>query len=209
MDLITALKERNVSYVESSKEIISYYSDFLDQIFQSLASTAVTKDMAIDWATLDFHTENPALVNVVGIAHYKIGSVIQLPESSEVVYIDESNIRNFRQPIRMVLPTNELSDMALEATVEFVREYTTLLEYMDGEEVEIYVADPDFMKRHFTAFGKNEDGEGSLKTTEELSPPKPLVIPTRYMHNDFDLSDLDLDDAQVASLRILDNEGKA
>lgn len=209
MDLIAVLKERNVSYVDASKKIIEYYSDFLNEIFQSLSTNSVTKDMEVDWATLDFHPENPSLVNVVGIAQYKVGSVVKLPNASEVIYVDENNVREFRQAIRMVLPVNELSEMLLEDSVIFVKEYMTLLEYMDAEEVEIYVSSPDFMKRHFTAFGKNPDIEESSKTTEELSPPKPLEIPVKDIHNDFDLSDLDLDDAQVASLKILGNEGKA
>lgn len=209
MDLIAVLKERNVSYVKASKEIINYYSDFLNAIFHSLSANSAIENREVDWATLDFHPENPSLVNVVGIAQYKIGSVVQIPSAGEVLYIDENNVKNFRHPIRMVLPVNELSKMLLEDTVVFVKEYIKLLEYMDSEDVEIYVSDPDFMKRHFTAFGKDPEVEESLKATEELSPPKPLVISVRDMHNDFDLSDLDLDDVQVASLRILDNEGKA
>jgi len=209
VDLIGALKDRNVSYVESSKEIIEHYSDFLNEVFQSLSTTTATKDMIVDWATLDFHPDNPALVNVVGIAQYKVGSVVQIPDSAEVLYIDEDNVRNFRQPIRVVLPTKELSGMMLEASVEFVREYTTLLEYMENDEIEIYVSDPDFMKRHFTAFGRDPEAYSDLKTTEELSPPKPLVVPQKDTYDDFDLSDLDLDDVQVASLKILGDEGKA
>jgi hypothetical protein len=207
VDLIRQLKERNESYVQSSKEIIEEYEDFLDKIFIELAKNSASQEMSIDWATIDFHRLNPLLVNVVGIAHYNIGSIVKLPgDSDEVIYIDETNVNNFRQPVRLVLPTEELSGLKLDESLQFVVEYTRLLEYMDSDDIEEFVSDPSFLKRHFTLFGKEPNEELRLNT-DEMSTPKPVNVPDKEMHDDFDLSNLDLDEAQIASLKLLGGEG--
>jgi hypothetical protein len=184
--LIASMHERNVMFRKTTQDIMGAYSETLDMFFTCVSEGKMT----ITWASIDFHPTNDKFVNMVGMAKHNAGEILTM-ENGDEIYIDETNIDNYIRAMRFVLPLDPIESGDLDALLMFMEEFGQLSSHMSEMEVEALLSDDTFLKETFSAFSDIDP--------EDIPPIK---------FNEFDLTDLSLDEAQLQQLRLLGAEGK-
>ena len=188
MTLTKQLLARNEIYTVATNSIIDKYRDTLDTTFDNI----VESKMSINWTSIDFHPANRLLLNVIGEATHKIGSTVR-NIAGESIYIDETNISNYNKLMRFLLPLDPVSSGDTDALVQFLKEYSSIVERYSQEELEHSVADLTFLIEHFSIFSKKFED---------------VKINKADLHDGFDLNKFDLDEVQLRQLKMLRPEGE-
>jgi hypothetical protein len=187
MTLENEIKTRNKDAFIATEKIIAKYTNIFDEAFEYLSA----REMNAEWVAIDFHPYNIDFINVVGVARYKVGSIIP-NESDEVIYVDESNVNNYERPMRMIIPLELIELNDLKGIKKFLKEYSQLIGQTSQDEAELLISNSEFLEKNFSFFG------GSMKKPKQ-----------KIEHEGFDLSDLDLDEVQIQQLRLLRPEGQS
>jgi hypothetical protein len=182
--LIMLTNERNGMFRKATRNILVTYSDILDIFFKYVSEAKMT----IEWASIDLHPTNDNFLNLVGMAKHNVGEIL-VTESGDEIYVDESNVDNYVRAMRFVVPTNLVESRDVDGLLLFMEEFGELSTHMSEMEVEALFSDDTFLKETFSAFSD---------TNHE--PP--------IKFNEFDLTDLSLDDHQLQQLRLLGKEGE-
>jgi len=194
MSLVKQLTDRNMTSSRVTKSILDVYGEVFDAVFESLHI-----QMKAKWVSIEFHYTNPLLVNVIGVLSHPIGDIMH-NDYDEEIFIDETNVKNYSSPIRMVLPLHAIEERDINALVKFISETSRVIADSSQEEFDIMLADDIFLAKTFTAF-KDLGKKKNLQFTEKKRPP--------IEHEGFDLRDSDLDEAQIQFLKIMRPEGQA
>jgi hypothetical protein len=194
MGLVKQLTDRNIASNTVTKSILEAYGEIFDDVFESLHI-----QMKVKWISIEFHYANPLLINVIGVLSHSVGDIMH-NDYDEEIFVDETNVKNYSSPIRMILPIHCIEDRDINALVKFISETSRVISDSSQEEFDIMLADDIFLAKTFTAF-KDLGKKKNLQFTEKKRPP--------IEHEGFNLRDSDLDEAQIQFLRIMRPEGQA
>jgi hypothetical protein len=197
MSLAAKIAKRNQHAIDETVNILSDYSVVFDEVFKDMCHD----EMTAEWINVDFHRNNNALIDLIGAAKYREGTIMR-GENEDVVYIDASNVNNYVTHMRVILPLMLVDDADFDGLVKFVKEYSDLVLSSSQEEMDLMVADDAFLKKYFECF---KDG---VKIPTPKSTPKENQ-PKKIEYEGFDLTDMDLDEDQIKQLMLLRPEGKS
>lgn len=217
MSLQSILRERNVAAYRVTKTLLATYSGVFDAVFESLNT-----GFNIKWHGIDFHPSNRRVVNVVGMVFHKPGEMLTNEANGEVVYIDETNVDSYSRPIRMILAVHQIEAMDVDGMKQFVQETGAVIEQSSHDELDIMLADDNFLNKTFAAFKtKTEQESDTPKAIEVIETPldservtgkpKQSIVKQapKQSHEGFDLDELELDDIQLLNLKLFRPEGQA
>lgn len=194
MGLVKQLTDRNIASNKVTKSVLEVYGEIFDAVFESLHIQMTAK-----WISIEFHYANPLLVNVIGVLSHSVGDIMH-NDYDEEIFVDETNVKNYSSPIRMILPVHCIEDRDINALVKFISETSRVISDSSQEEFDIMLADDIFLAKTFTAF-KDLAKKKNLQLARKTRPC--------IEHEGFNLGDADLDDAQILFLKIMRPEGQA
>lgn len=210
MNLPKDMTKRNDIFNKLSEEIVEKYGGILTEVFHHASKT----DLDIKWYNMDFHQNNGRLLVAIGSISHKVGDIVS-NEKNEQTYIDESNINNYLKPMKLVLPVKFVNSGDIESAVTFIEEYSILMYKLYPEDIETFIGDNDFLNLVFSAFGGTPNNIETLdkeleKYNKQMSPP-PIKTPDEKepeVVQGFDVSELDLDEAQIQQLMLMKDDVK-
>lgn len=211
MKLDSTLTRRNVAAFQVTEKLLAVYAPVFDEVFETLGT-----GLEVEWVNIDFHAANKVVVNVLGILKRKIGEMIRNDEG-ESIYIDATNVDNYARTIRMILPVHLIELADIDGLKLFVQETSAVIAQSSHDELDILFADDVFITNTFTAFKTNAD----ITPPEAIAPvdtpldrvplkdTKNVKSAPKNQYEGFDLDQLELDDKQILSLRLMKPEGQA
>lgn len=202
MSLGKRISDRNQPVKKATTKILNDYSDVFDEAFKLICND----EMVSKWVAVDFHSNTTRLINLIGIATYRIGSTASY-ESGEPLYIDENNVMDHAQHLRMVLPIILVDDVDIDGIEIFMKEYSELVHTSSPDEMDLMVADDAFLIECFTCF--KEGLSIAKEPTEEPMNELKVKSAPRLEYEGFDLTELELDEIQLQQLRLLRPEGQS
>lgn len=191
MGLISDLKKRNNLFNMYSTNLIKEYGPCM----RSAAEKLTESKLDIKWSMLDFHPHNTMLMIAVGVGTHKVGQIIK-NDAEEVIYVDESNVKNYVVPLKFIFPLHSVNEKDADTLTIFLMEYGNLLDEFGHDELEVLITNPAFLKEKFTAFG------------EKFSDVK-ITGSMKNEYEGFNLDELELDDVQLQYLRNNKPEGQS
>ena len=149
--LIDRITQRNKEALDVTIKILDDYSVVFDDVFDRISHGSMTAQ----WVSIDFHRNTKRLLDIIGLAQYKEGEMMT-NEFKEVIYIDSTNVDYYKKPMRVILPIDLVEDADIEALDLFVKEYSEFVLTSSQDEMDLMVADDEFLKDAFTCFSNLE-----------------------------------------------------
>lgn len=190
MSIRDAILARNKSVTVQTDKIFKMYGSIFKEIFSRITGNK----FIVEPIAIDLHPVNSDFLSLIGMSKHKVGDTI-LTESGNKILIDKTNVDSYTRAIRIILPYAPVEANDINTIIQFLNEYSVIVEKLDSETVDIMLGDTEFLNEMFSLYHGSVD-----------NPPKTQA---RLIYDGFDLTDLNLDHMQLLQLKLMRSEGQS